>query len=313
MTIGDGHDLKSPRFAGNEVLEACYDNERVLKRGDSGPAVKKVQQALIFLGIPIPEVGANGIFGGETELAVRSYQEARGLKVDGVIGPVTIESLDAEFFTGAPEPSISPATEPEVSEVPTPLFPESPVRSPRASPVGPVRAPEVPSLEVPRAPRVEPPEVKIPRAPAPPVAEPPILATQAVPIEQTPVSAIKPITPPVTRVPKVDSKGRKFHTAGTLSGNNFSFEAEAGKSVRLELSNLNVNEASIRIMTNTREVKEAILLPDTFVDFEFSAIVEPFIWRFYIESDRKDSLIEWRLYSNWVPGEPKPAKENELY
>ena len=55
MTIGDGHDLKSPRFAGDEALEACYDNERILKRGDSGPAVKKVQQALIFLGIPIPE------------------------------------------------------------------------------------------------------------------------------------------------------------------------------------------------------------------------------------------------------------------
>ena len=34
MTIGDGHDLKSPRFAGDEVLEACYDNERVpSKRG----------------------------------------------------------------------------------------------------------------------------------------------------------------------------------------------------------------------------------------------------------------------------------------
>ena len=87
MTIGDGHDLKSPRFAGDEVLEACYDNERFLQRGDSGSAVEKVQQALIFLGFPVPEVGANGIFGDETELAVRSYQEARGLKVDGVIGP----------------------------------------------------------------------------------------------------------------------------------------------------------------------------------------------------------------------------------
>ncbi len=100
MTIGDGHDLRSPRFAGDEVLEACYDNERFLQRGDSGSAVEKVQQALIFLGFPVPEVGANGIFGDETELAVRSYQEARGLKVDGVIGSITIGSLDAEFFTG---------------------------------------------------------------------------------------------------------------------------------------------------------------------------------------------------------------------
>jgi hypothetical protein len=56
------------------------------------------------------------------------------------------------------------------------------------------------------------------------------------------------------------------------------------------------------IKTNTGEAKESILLPDTLVNFEFSAIKEPFIWRFYIETDSEDSLIEWKLYSNWVPG-----------
>ena len=58
MTIGDGHDLKSSRFAGDEVLEACLDKERVLRRGDSGPAVKKIQEALIFLRslYPVPEL-----------------------------------------------------------------------------------------------------------------------------------------------------------------------------------------------------------------------------------------------------------------
>jgi peptidoglycan hydrolase-like protein with peptidoglycan-binding domain len=306
MTIGDGHDLKSPRFAGDEALEACYDNERVLRRGDSGSAVRKVQQALIILGFPVPEVGASGTFSGETELAIRSYQEARGLKVDGVIGPETIGSLDAEFFTGAPEPSISLATEPQVSEVSSPLFPEPPVRPPRASPVGPVRAPDVPPVSAPRVPRVEAPSVKIPQPPAAPVAEPPILTTQAVPPEQTLVRVTRPITPPLTRLPHtVDSKGRKFHTAGTWSGKTSSFEAEAGKSVRLEVSNLNVNESNVTIKTNTGEAKESVLLPDTLVDFEFSAIEEPFIWRFYIETDSEDSLIEWKLYSNWVPGKSR--------
>ncbi|MGB9940705.1 peptidoglycan-binding domain-containing protein [Methanosarcina sp.] len=303
MTIGDGHDLRSPRFAGDEVLEACYDNERVLQRGDSGSAVRKVQEALIILDIPVPEVGANGIFGGETELAVRSYQEARGLKVDGIIGPDTIGSLDAEFLTGVPKSSALPTTEPQVSEVPTPLVPESPVRSPRASPVEPVRAPEVPPLEVPRAPKVAAPAVKIPRPPEAPAAEPPILTTQAVPLEQTPARVTRPITPPVTRLPHtVDSQGRKFYTAGTWSGSNSSFEAEAGKSIRLEVNNLNVNESSIRIKTNTGEVKESVLQSNTLVDFEFSSAgPEPLIWRFYIETDSEDSLIEWKLYSNWVP------------
>ncbi|RXA20868.1 hypothetical protein EQO05_03905 [Methanosarcina sp. MSH10X1] len=305
MTIGDGHDLRSPRFAGDEILEACYDNERVLQRGDSGSAVRKIQQALIFLGIPVPGAGASGTFDGETELAVRSYQEARGLKVDGIVGPDTIGSLDKEFVAGAPE--VLPSTEPEISDVPSPLFPESPVRTPRASPVEPVRAPEVPPVRAPRAPRVGAPPVQIPQppeAPAAPVAEPPIMATQAVPLEQTPARVTKPITPPVTRLPHtVDSLGRKFHTAGTWRGNNSSFEAEAGKSVRLEVRNLNATESGVRIKTNTGETRESVLLPDTLVDLEFSAVGEPFIWRFYIETDKEDSLIEWKLYSNWVPGE----------
>jgi len=304
MTIGDGHDLRSSRFAGDEVLEGCYDKERVLQRGDSGSAVRKIQQALIVLGFPVPEVGANGIFSGETELAVRSYQEARGLKVDGIVGSVTIGSLDEEFFTGTQKPSVSPVTEPQVSEVPSPLFPESPVRSPRASPVGPVRAPEVQPVSAPKAPRVEAPAVKIPQPPTTPTAEPPILTTQTVPPEQTPAHVTKPITPPLTRLPKtVDSKGRKFHTAGTLIGSNSSFEAEAGKSIRLEVSTLNTRESNVTIKTNTGEIKESILLPDTPVNFEFYGVEEPFIWRFYIETDIEDSLIEWKLYSNWVPEE----------
>lgn len=298
MTIGDGHDLKSPRFAGDEVLEGCYDKERVLQRGDSGSAVRKIQQALIFLGFPVPEVGANGIFGWETELAVRSYQEARGLKVDGIVGSDTIESLDAEFLTGAPEPSVSPAIEPQVSEVPTPLFPESPVRSPRASPIS-LRAPEVPPVKVPRAPRVKAPEVKVPRPPTTTVARSPHVT------RPTTTHVTRPTTTHAARLSEtfVDSQGRKFHTAGTMSGSNSSFEAEAGKLVRLEVSNLNVKESSVMVKTNTGEAKESVLLPDTLVDFEFSAIEEPFIWRFYIETDSEDSLIEWKLYSNWVPGE----------
>jgi peptidoglycan hydrolase-like protein with peptidoglycan-binding domain len=288
MTIGDGHDLKSQRFAGDEVLEACYDNERPLQRGDSGSAVEKVQRALIFLRFPVPEVGANGIFGVETELAVRSYQEARGLSVDGVVGPETIGSLDEEFYTGPSEPSVMPAPEPQMSKVRTPLEPESPVRSPRASPV---RAPEVPRVRAPPVPEIH----------AHPVPKPevPIQAAQVTPPKHKPPQVSRPET---SHIQQIDSQGRKFHTVGTWSGNNSSFEAEAGKSVRLEVSNLNVNESSVQIKTNTGEIKESVLLSNTPVDFEFSARgEEPFVWRFYIETDSEDSLIEWKLYSNWVP------------
>ena len=297
MAIGDGQNLKSPRFAGDEVLEACYNNERILRKGDSGPAVQKIQQALIFLGFPIPGTGVDGIFGVETTLALSSYQEARGLTVDGVIGPETMESLDDEFRV---TDSDHYGPEPRVSDVPSPLMPNSPVREARGSPFGHARAPKIPKV---RAPRVS--DIHAPPVPVPQVPE---LATQ-----------VKPHRPPAkttTQVPKtttshlathvkqVDSQGRKYHTAGTWSGNNSSFEAKAGKSVLLEVNNLNVHESNIIIKTNSAQVEEATLLPDVSVNFEFSTMDKvPFFWKFHIETDSDDSLIEWKLYSDWVPGD----------
>lgn len=305
MTIGDGHDLKSSRFAGDEVLEACYDKERVLRRGDSGSAVKKVQEALIILRIPVPEAGASGIFGGETELAVRSYQEARGLKVDGVIGPETMGSLDEEFHTGlATEHRVLPSTEPYVSDVPMPLEPESPVKPPRMPPVSAPEAPEAPdvmSVEAPRAPKVERPYVKIPQPPVAPTAEPPILATQTVPPEQAPHRVSQPVATSTPQSLMVDNQGRKFHSAGTWKGSS-SFEVQAGKSIHFEVTNRSTIESNVRIKTNIGEDAALSLPSQTTKDVEFSMMnKEPFIWRFYIETDNEKSLIDWKLYSNWVP------------
>jgi hypothetical protein len=296
MTIGDGHDLKSQRFAGDEVLETCYDGERVLRRGDSGPAVDKIQRALIFLGFPVPNVGRNGIFGDETDLAVRSYQEARGLKVDGVVGSETIGSLDEEFYIGPPEPSVVPAPEPYISEVRTPLEPESPVRSPRASPVTPVRAPEVP--------RVRAPEVTGIHAPPVPKPEVPELATEVTPHERKPRRASEPVTPPATlRSQQIYNQERKLIAEGTWQGDRY-LEVEAGKSIRFEMIGLNVDSSKIRIKANTGETRESVLPPGVIVDVDFSkADEEPFIWKFDIETDSEKSLIDWKLYSN-VPGVP---------
>ncbi|MHC1755264.1 MAG: peptidoglycan-binding protein [Methanosarcina sp.] len=322
MTIGDGHDLKSSRFAGDEVLEACYDKERVLRRGDSGSAVKKVQEALIILGIPVPEVGASGVFGDETELAVRSYQEARGLKVDGVIGPDTIESLDAEFSRVVPEPSVSPTTEPPVSEVPTPLVPESPVKSPRASPVRlsgdfpePVKVPPAPSVEEPQVPPVQAaPVVEPVRAPlVEPVKAPPVPPVPEVsarpervtrPAVTTPPSTA-PLTPPVTpSPPQADSQGRKFHSSGMWNVDS-SLEIQGGQSMHFEVKNLHALASNLRIKANNGESRDSIILSQTTADFEFSMVGrEPFNWRFKIETDRDTALLEWYLYSTWVPGDP---------
>jgi peptidoglycan hydrolase-like protein with peptidoglycan-binding domain len=56
-----------------------------LQSGSEGRQVRLLQQAL--------GVVVDGIFGPETEAAVRSYQATRGLVVDGVVGPQTSAAL----------------------------------------------------------------------------------------------------------------------------------------------------------------------------------------------------------------------------
>jgi|GEM_PF-1196961 len=107
-TIGDGHDLASPRFSGDPELEAAFDDERAVRRGQNGEHVRKIQQALIDLGFKLPRFGADANFGSETSRAVKSFQrnsQLLGRDGDGVVGPVTMENLDQRFGTAVPAPS----------------------------------------------------------------------------------------------------------------------------------------------------------------------------------------------------------------
>jgi len=63
-----------------------------LRAGDAGDAVRDVQHRLARLGFDVsPDV--HGRYGPATEDAVRSFQERRGLRIDGVCGPQTWGSL----------------------------------------------------------------------------------------------------------------------------------------------------------------------------------------------------------------------------
>ena len=67
-----------------------------LRKGDSGEAVKAAQKLLLKWDANcLPKYGADGDFGTETEKAVLEYQADKGLKVDGVIGPETLKSLES--------------------------------------------------------------------------------------------------------------------------------------------------------------------------------------------------------------------------
>lgn len=62
----------------------------LLKKGSQGEAVKKLQQILNAKGYKLKE---DGDFGSKTEAAVKAYQAANHLEVDGEVGPITWAAL----------------------------------------------------------------------------------------------------------------------------------------------------------------------------------------------------------------------------
>jgi Transglycosylase-like domain/Putative peptidoglycan binding domain len=70
---------------------ASAASEVVVKRGDRGDAVRKVQTAV--------GVTADGVFGPMTERAVKRFQRRKGLLVDGIVGPQTRSALGLRPFS----------------------------------------------------------------------------------------------------------------------------------------------------------------------------------------------------------------------
>jgi hypothetical protein len=65
----------------------------VLDRGDRGPAVTKLQRKL--------HLHADGVFGRQTERAVKRFQRRHGLSADGVVGPATRRALHLRLSRAA--------------------------------------------------------------------------------------------------------------------------------------------------------------------------------------------------------------------
>ncbi len=73
----------------------------VFRLGDSGPAVAQITGLLERIGLlddgaagDLDQLGEAPEFDGRVELAVRTFQQQRGLSVDGVVGPLTFRRLD---------------------------------------------------------------------------------------------------------------------------------------------------------------------------------------------------------------------------
>lgn len=58
----------------------------ILRSGDTGAYVERLQRELSQLGYEVP---VDGVFGEATDTAVKKFQQDHNLTVDGIVGPQT--------------------------------------------------------------------------------------------------------------------------------------------------------------------------------------------------------------------------------
>src|SRR5258708_671063 len=107
--------LRSLRFADDTDLQAVASGRIRLGRPNDPPhpapiqsqgrAVRRVQQALLDLGYPLPLSGDDSRFGQETYDAILAYKRQYNIRttggyLDGIVGPKTILHLDSQFPPG---------------------------------------------------------------------------------------------------------------------------------------------------------------------------------------------------------------------
>lgn len=87
-----------------ELTGVDYTNEgsetvvATLSKGDTGEAVRVLQNKLLVLGYSLPKYGADGSYGAETTAAVMAFQTRKGLVADGICGPITQAALESVDF-----------------------------------------------------------------------------------------------------------------------------------------------------------------------------------------------------------------------
>ena len=89
--------------------------------GSRGEAVRELQEALIFLGYLNGE--ADGIFGAQTEKAVKAFQKAKKLTVDGLAGKVTrslLQQAAGSSGSSPAAPTAAPAASPTAAPTAVP-------------------------------------------------------------------------------------------------------------------------------------------------------------------------------------------------
>ena len=89
-------------WLGSGAGDPLFDGTRLLRVGDRGADVERLQVVLNELGIS--PGAADGIFGPLTAMAVRGFQIDAGITADGLVGPATRTALDDRYDPGTRHP-----------------------------------------------------------------------------------------------------------------------------------------------------------------------------------------------------------------
>jgi hypothetical protein len=113
--------LESTQYAGDARLEAAFDNSPPMRKGESGDAVRKVQEGLVDDGFLMPfsttpEGEMDGVFGDETVKTVWRFQGKHGLDQDAAVGRQTMRVLDELARASPPGELPECKLEPEETE-----------------------------------------------------------------------------------------------------------------------------------------------------------------------------------------------------
>ncbi len=119
----------APNAAGGRKTDPMADG--VLKKGEEGPAVERLQEALNKAGIrdaegkPLP---TTGYFGDKTEAAVIKYQQQKGLEDDGKAGNDTLTALGLKSPPQQPTTRNVDPVQPSSQEQPAQQQPTQPTQ-----------------------------------------------------------------------------------------------------------------------------------------------------------------------------------------
>jgi Putative peptidoglycan binding domain/Transglycosylase SLT domain len=113
----------TPAPSGGGVSDISLDRSSWLRGGSSGPAVEDLQNKLKAAGFDPGPI--DGQFGPKARAAVIAFQQAKGLMVDGIVGPQT----KAALLGGSQHSRPPPAPSPEPTPAPTPSTPPTPTGS----------------------------------------------------------------------------------------------------------------------------------------------------------------------------------------